>query len=231
MDTPKKTPPKAAAPAERSASSADRPTSPPPHRPSPPRGQASQKRREALSTLGIIGAAILVAVFIIMFVFRSYQVDGPSMQNTLQNADKLIIWKVPRTWSDITGHPYIPKRGDIVVFTETGLSQFGQQDKKQLIKRVIGLPGDRVVVKNGAITIYNKANPNGFDPDKTLPYGKNIPETSGNIDLTLGPQQLFVCGDNRPDSLDSRSFGPINANQIVGKLAVRVFPLGKAKAF
>lgn len=199
---------------------------------SPPKAPPSQ-RREVLSTLGIVAAALLVALFIIAFVFRSYQVDGPSMQNTLQNNDKLIIWKVPRTWASITRHDYIPNRGDVVVFNESGLGQFGQQDKKQLIKRVIGLPGDHVVVKNGSITIYNKEHPNGFDPDKTLPYGKNnaIPYTSGNIDVTLGPHQLFVCGDNRPDSLDSRAFGPINANQIVGKLAMRIFPIGQAKVF
>jgi signal peptidase I len=187
--------------------------------------------RELLSTLGILLTALLVALFIIGFVFRSYQVDGPSMENTLQNADKLIIWKVPRTWSSITGQPYIPNRGDIIVFTETGLAQFGQANSKQLIKRVIGLPGDRVVVNNGVYTIYNKAHPNGFDPDKTLPYGRNIPTTSGNIDVTLGKDQLFVSGDNRPDSLDSRAFGPINANQIIGKLVLRVFPVNKAQAF
>lgn len=187
--------------------------------------------RELVSTVGILATALLVALLMIAFVFRSYQVDGPSMENTLQNADKLIIWKVPRTWADITGHPYIPNRGDIIVFTESGLSQFGQQNTKQLIKRVIGLPGDRVVVSNGVYTIYNKQHPNGFDPDKTLPYGKNIPVTSGNIDVTLGPDQLFVSGDNRPDSLDSRAFGPINANQIVGKLAIRVFPLNEARIF
>ncbi len=106
-------------------------------------------------------------------------------------------------------------------------------DSKQLIKRVIGLPGERVVVKDGKITIYNKSHPHGFDPDKTLPYGKNgaIPYTSGHIDRKIGPHQLFVCGDNRPDSLDSRTFGPINANQVVGKLVLRVFPIGQAKAF
>ncbi len=187
--------------------------------------------RDAMSTVGILAAALLVALFIIAFVFRSYQVDGPSMENTLQNSDKLIIWKVPRTWSDITRHDYIPNRGDVVVFNESGLSEFGQQDSKQLIKRVIGLPGDRVVVKDGKITIYNEQHLKGFDPDKTLPYGKNIPVTSGSVDVTLGPHQLFVCGDNRPDSLDSRAFGPISANQIVGKLVMRVFPIGQAKAF
>jgi signal peptidase I len=197
----------------------------------PPKKQSN--RREALSTIGILFAAFLLALFIITFIFRSYQVDGPSMETTLRNNDKLIIWKVPRSWSDITHHDYIPARGDIVVFNEKGLGQFGQQDKKQLIKRVIGLPGDRVVVKDGSVTVYNKEHPQGFNPDKTLPYGKNnaIPETSGNVDVVLGPHQIFVCGDNRPDSLDSRSFGPINADQLVGKLALRIFPVGQAKAF
>ena len=187
--------------------------------------------REALSFIGILATALIVAVLIISFVFRSYQVDGPSMENTLMNADKLIIWKVPRTWSSITGHAYIPKRGDIIVFTESNLSQFGQQNTKQLIKRVIGLPGDHVTVQNGQYIIYNQAHPEGFDPDKTLPYGKNIPYTSGSTNVVLGKDQLFVSGDNRPDSLDSRAFGPIKANQVIGQLVLRVFPIDKAKAF
>lgn len=187
----------------------------------------------AFSTIGIFVAAIATAIFIIMFVFRSYQVDGPSMENTLQNNDKLIIWKVPRTWADITRHDYIPGRGDVIVFNENGLSEFGQQDSKQLIKRVIGLPGDHVVVKDGSITIYNKQHPHGFDPDKTLPYGQHgsIPQTAGDVNVKLGAHQLFVCGDNRPDSLDSRTFGPIQADQVVGKLVMRVLPISQAKAF
>jgi signal peptidase I len=189
--------------------------------------------REILSTISILATAVGVAILIIVFVFRSYQVDGPSMQNTLHNGDKLIIWKLPRTWSRITGTPYIPSRGSIIVFNESGLSAFGQQNEKQLIKRVIGLPGDHLVIKNGINMIYNKAHPHGFDPDKTLGYftKKDLPYTSGNINITLGPNQLFVEGDNRPDSLDSRSFGPINANQIIGRLVLRVFPLGDAKVF
>ena len=186
---------------------------------------------ELFSTVGILATALVIALLMIAFVFRSYQVDGPSMESTLQNSDKLIIWKVPRTWARLTHHVYIPNRGDVIVFTESGLSQFGQSDTKQLIKRVIGLPGDRVVVSNGIYAIYNKANPKGFDPDKTLPYGKNIPTTSGDIDITLAANQLFVSGDNRPDSLDSRAFGPINANQVIGKLVLRVFPLSQAKNF
>lgn len=187
--------------------------------------------RELFSTIGILLTALLMALFIIAFVFRSYQVDGPSMQSTLQNGDKLIIWKVSRSWADLTGHPYIPGRGDIVVFTESGLSEFGQTDTKQLIKRVIGLPGDHITIQDNHYEIYNKTYPGGFDPDKTLPYGKHIPETTGNVDVTLSKNQLFVSGDNRPDSLDSRSFGPINASQVIGKLVLRVFPINQAKAF
>lgn len=191
----------------------------------------SSALRELFSTVGILVTALLVALFIITFVFRSYQVDGPSMESTLQNADKLIIWKVPRTWARLTGHPYIPNRGDIVVFSESGLSEFGQQDTKQLIKRVIGLPGERVVVANGTYTVYNTEHPEGFNPDRSLPYGKNIPVTSGDLDVTVGKNQLFVSGDNRPDSLDSRAFGPINADQVVGKLVLRVFPIKEAQVF
>jgi signal peptidase I len=197
----------------------------------PPQPSKPSGWRELFSTIAILLAALAVALFIIGFVFRSYQVDGPSMQNTLQNDDKLIIWKVPRSWAHITGHAYIPSRGDIVVFSENGLSQFGQQDSKQLIKRVIGLPGDHLVLKDGSYTIYNRAHPGGFNPDKTLPYGKDIPATTGNVDTTLGKNQLFVSGDNRPDSLDSRAFGPINTSQVVGKLVLRVFPISQAKAF
>lgn len=184
-----------------------------------------------VSTLTILGIALLMALFIISFVFRSYQVDGPSMQQTLQHNDKLIIWKVPRSWAKLTGHDYIPARGDVVVFTEGSLSQF-EQDDKQLIKRVIALPGERIILKDGKYTVYNAARPDGFNPDTSLPYGRDIPVTTGdNVDYTLSEHQIFVSGDNRPNSLDSRAFGPINADQVIGKLILRVFPIDKAKVF
>lgn len=207
------------------------PVVPPEPVPSPEPEKPRSGWHELASTLGILVAALFVALFIIAFVFRSYQVDGPSMENTLHNDDKLIIWKVPRSWARLTRHDYIPARGDVVVFSESGLSQFGQDNTKQLIKRVIGLPGDRVTIKDSKYIVYNKEHPDGFNPDATLPYGKNIPPTSGTVDTTIGPHQLFVSGDNRPDSLDSRAFGSINADQVIGKLVLRVFPISGAKAF
>lgn len=188
---------------------------------------------ELLSTIVAVVAALGLAVLLIAFVFQSYQVDGPSMETTLQNSDRLIVWKVPRTWARITGHAYVPKRGDVVIFNQDNLAEFGQTNVKQLVKRVIGLPGDRVVIANGHITIYNKQNPNGFNPDATLPYGKehSFPITSGDIDTTLRSNQIFVCGDNRTDSLDSRAFGPVDLNNVVGKLVLRVYPLSTVKRF
>jgi len=206
----------------------------PPEPPDQPKSNRSRHSgwRELFSTIGILLAALAVALLIISFVFRSYQVEGPSMENTLHDADKLIIWKVPRTWASITGHPYIPKRGDIIVFNQSGLTQFNDtRDSKQLIKRVVGLPGDHLVLNDGAYTIYNDTHPDGFDPDKSLPYGRNIPRTGGEADVTLKADEIYVSGDNRPDSLDSRAFGPIKASQIVGKLVLRVFPIGQAQAF
>jgi signal peptidase I len=188
---------------------------------------------DLLSVAFVFVAAIILALGLITFVFQSYQVEGPSMKETLQNNDRLIVWKVPRTIARITHHAYIPARGDIIIFTENDLAQFGQPDTKQLVKRVIGLPGDRVVVKDGAITIFNKQHPEGFQPDRTLPYGKQspLPYTSGDIDLTLTSNQIFVCGDNRMDSLDSRSFGPVSLDDVVGRLAFRVYPFDTFRSF
>jgi len=189
--------------------------------------------RDFLSFLGILAVAGILAFLLISFVFRSYAVDGPSMETTLQNEDKLIIWKMPRTLARITGNQYVPGRGDIIIFDQTNLSACGQGDERQLIKRVIGLPGEHIVVKDGSITVFNKEDPGGFSPDQTLPYNKDghIPLTTGNIDVTLGNDQLFVSGDNRPNSCDSRAFGPIQTDQVIGKLVVRLLPANHIKLF
>lgn len=198
----------------------------------PPPKLMNNPLKEFVSAFGVLIMAVGVALCLILFVFQSYQVSGPSMAETLHDQDRLIVWKLQRSWARITNNQYIPGRGDIVIFSESNLSQYGQENTKQLIKRVIGLPGDRVVVGNNTITVYNKENPNGFQPDKTLPYGVNITEPAEQeIDRVLAEDELFVAGDNRTNSLDSRIFGPIKTDQIIGKLAVRVLPLNKAERF
>lgn len=187
--------------------------------------------RSVLSTVAILLIAPLVAILLTAFIFQSYQVDGQSMQTTLSNNDRLIVWKLPKTWSRLTKHTYVPNRGDVVVFNEPTLGQFGQDPGKQLIKRVIGLPGERVVVQNNILTVYNQDHPEGIQPDKTLPYGNVIKETPLDGEWTLGPGQVFLAGDNRTNSLDSRTFGPVNAKNIVGKLVIRILPLNEIKRF
>jgi signal peptidase I len=187
--------------------------------------------RSVLSTLAVLIVAPIIALLLTAFVFQSYEVDGPSMETTLSNKDRLIVMKVPRTISRITGNPYVPNRGDVVIFVKHNVYEFGQSSDRQLIKRVIGLPGDHVIVNNGKVTVYNKEHPNGFSPDATLPYGSVIQSTPGNVDITVQAGEVFVCGDNRSNSLDSRSFGSVSSNDIVGKLMVRIFPLDKAKKF
>lgn len=208
------------------------PTGPLPVLPStPPPSSKRESIKSLLSTVMLLLAAPLIALALTAFVFQSYEVDGPSMSTTLENRDRLIVLKTARTWARITHHDYVPNRGDIVIFVKHGLIDYSQGSDKQLIKRVIGLPGERVVVNNGEITIYNKDHPDGFQPDKTYSYGSVITTTTGNVDLVVPPGEVFLCGDNRENSLDSRSFGTIAAHDIVGKLYVRMLPFSQFKKF
>ena len=195
-----------------------------------PHHKKSESWRSVFGTLVLFSLAPIIAVCIAAFALQSYQVDGSSMETTLQNRDRLIVDKLPRTLARLTGRQYVPKRGDIIVFNESGLFDSNGLAEKQLIKRVIGLPGDRVVIQNNIITIYNAQHPNGFDPDTSLGYKISQPTQHGGT-WTLKANQVFVCGDNRTNSEDSRFFGPINSNQIVGQLILRIIPLNKAERF
>lgn len=183
---------------------------------------------ELLLTVSIVLLAILVALFVKAYVVQPYVVDGQSMETTLQNGDRLLVDKLPVSIGKLSHHPFMPKRGDIIIFNQSNLPGF--DGNKQLIKRVIGLPGERVVVSQGFIKIYNPEHPKGFNPDTSGSWRLNVP-TPNNVDLTIGHNQLFVCGDNRPYSEDSRAFGPINDTQIVGRLSLRIFPLGKVRHY
>lgn len=198
--------------------------------------------KDTASTVGILIMAPLVALFLTAFVFQSYQVDGPSMETTLQDRDRLIVSKTGKTWSRITRQPYIPKRYEIIVFNKAGEFSGSETTERQLIKRVIGLPGDRVVVKDGLVTVYNKEHPDGFLVDQQGPENNVITTTSGigrtpeessesMIDETVKENELYVMGDNRGNSLDSRSFGAIRSSDVVGKLSLRIYPFNKFQHF
>lgn len=187
--------------------------------------------RELISTIAIIVMAPLLALILTAFVFQTYEVDGASMNNTLANKDRLIVIKAKRSVARITGHDYIPHRYDIIIFNHSGFS--GDEDtKKQLVKRVIGLPGERVTIKNNLVTVYNHDHPEGMPVEPHDNHAKYLPAQNPNdVDLTVGPHSVFVMGDNRDNSLDSREFGPVEAKDIVGKLALRIYPFGDFEKF
>lgn len=185
-----------------------------------------------LNVIEVLGGAIILAFIINQFVFQPYQVVGVSMVPTLRDNDRLVVSKVAHTWSLITHHKYVPGRYDIIVLKSNLERQFSTAGgDTQLVKRVIGLPGDHVVVKDNHITIYNSDHPDGFNPDENLITKEVL--TSGNIDTTIKEGEIFVCGDNRPNSLDSRSkeIGTIPVEHVVGRVRVRMWPAGQAKLF
>lgn len=188
----------------------------------PPYKQTNKSKvaKEILSTVGILLLAPIAAFIFTIFVFQFYRVDGPSMENTLQNNDRLIVFKLPQSLANLTNRQYLPARGDIVVFNR----KEDDGTKRQLIKRVIGLPGDRVVVRDNRVLIYNNEHPDGYDPDAGKQHQPTTVPTSGNVDIIVNDGEVFVMGDNRINSLDSRVFGTIESDDIVGKLALRIFP-------
>lgn len=208
---------------------------PPPEPPQPPRQKRQRKEniKSVLSTIGVLITAPLVALLLIAFVFQSYEVDGPSMENTLSDNDRLIVVKAGVTWANLRGENYVPDRGDIIVFAKRGTIDPAAGGERQLIKRVIGLPGDRVLIKGGRITITNDERTDGFDPDDELGYGDLIASRDANEDhdITVGENQIFVMGDNRSNSLDSRKFGAIDTDEVVGQLSTRIFPLDSITRF
>lgn len=169
--------------------------------------------------------AILIALMLARYAFHSYQVFGQSMEPTLHEGDYLIISKLGATWSKLSQHSYIPKRGDIVVVDST-------ISGTRLIKRVMGLPGERVTVSGGQVTIYNNERPNGFDPYQELKLDPRF--ASGQLTMVVPDDEVFLIGDNRTggNSLDSRNeLGPVPAKNIVGQLLVRLYPFNRITKF
>ncbi len=145
------------------------------------------------------------------------KVSGISMQNTFDDNQRLAVNKLGVSFEKVRNGKFIPKRGEIVFVKRSASSSQELKISKYLVKRVIGLPGDRLEVRNGKITIFNKDFPNGFNPDEGSNWQQNIiVDNSENLDIVLGNDELFVVGDNRPQSIDSRFNGAIRSDEIVG---------------
>lgn len=187
--------------------------------------------KDAMNLAIFVVCVIVGTILINTFVFRSYNVVGPSMETTMYTGDRLIVNRLPVTWAQLTGQPYVPERGQIIVFKNPQFAD-GSEDE-YIVKRVIGLPGERVVVKNGAFTVYNNEHPTGFDPD-TLNGGEPGSPTSGDVDKVVPKGEIFVAGDHRAGNFsnDSRyTLGTIPLYDIVGPVSFRIFPFDKIRSF
>lgn len=170
--------------------------------------------KELLSTgLWLLGV-LLVSLFVVTYIVQRTEVDGQSMEPKLENGDNLMVDKVSYRFRD-------PERFEIIV-----LRPFPSQKNTLYIKRIIGLPGETIQIReDGTILI------NGEKLEES--YGKEIikPENIGraNEPITLGDDEYFVMGDNRNNSGDSRNkqIGNINRSQIIGRAWIRIWPISK----
>lgn len=169
---------------------------------------------EVLKTVAFI---VLVAVFIRAFVVQPFFVEGQSMEPDFHDGDYLLV-------NQMGYHLGKPSRGDVIVFKAP------PEPDENYIKRIIGLPGETVELVNGHFVIKNDEHPEGITLEE--PYieegvlTRPDPETN-QTRWELGPDQYFVAGDNRQPgkSSDSRSWGPLPRNNIIGKTSVRVYPI------
>lgn len=153
-------------------------------------------------SIQIIAPALVLALFVHFFLAQATVVYGQSMEPNLVQSQRLVVDKISYRF-----HP--PQRGDIVVLDLPNMDEM-------LVKRVVGLPGERVAVQNGVVYIDGNKLPELFPHDLTA---YNMSET------TLPPLHYFVLGDNRGNSNDSRAFGSVQRDEIVGRVWLRYWPL------
>jgi signal peptidase I len=187
-------------------------------------------RKFLVSFLEVLEIALIAvaAVFIVRtFFVQPFLVSGSSMVPTFQNGDYVLV-------DEFTYRVQAPERGQVVVFHDP------QDWSTYFIKRVIGLPGETVDIANNTVTVFNQQNPKGLVLDETyLPAGTPVSaETcdggtfSGTTCVyTLSSSTYLMFGDNRTESYDSRSWGPLPAKNIVGLVRVRLWPLNAITAF
>ncbi|MBP5647821.1 signal peptidase I [Candidatus Saccharibacteria bacterium] len=211
--------------------------------------------KDLLSLAGFVGAIILGTLFLNTFIYRSYNVVGGSMENTLHGDDRVIVNRAVVSWSHFMGQEYVPERGQIIVFLnedEKKVEEYkaagvanpmtcdvpSNVSDQYIIKRVIAFPGERVVVKDGEMKIYADADSTEgivYDSEwRTSETDGPKEYTSGEVDMVVPNGELFVSGDNREgsNSWDSRNgLGTIPYCRIVGPVIMRLFPIDKIKVF
>lgn len=160
----------------------------------------------------LISSAIIIPIR--YFLIQPFYVKGASMEPNFYDQEYLIIDELTYRFRD-------PFRGEIVVF------KYPRDPSQYFIKRVVGLPGETIEVTGGNVMIYNTQHPNGL----VLEEAYLEESTTGKIRVTLGENEYYVFGDNRDSSLDSRSFGAITRDYVIGRVWVRGLPLDRMGTF
>lgn len=156
-----------------------------------------------------IAIVLLVVIPVRAYIAQPFIVSGASMEPTFSNSEYLIIDELSYQFRE-------PRRGEVVVF------RYPEDPSKHFIKRIIGLPGETLIIRNGQVKIATAQGEMVVnEPYIREPFG-------GNDRVTLDPGEYFVMGDNRLYSLDSRNWGPLPARLITGRVLVRLFPLAEA---
>ena len=161
-----------------------------------------------------IGMFILIAVGVVLpfrlYIAEPYVVSGASMDPTFTTGDYLIVDKLSYELGT-------PERNTVVVF------RYPADPSKNFIKRIIGLPSETIVIKDNVIRIINDQNPKGFVVDQSYV----VHQSPGSLEVKLGPDEYFVMGDNRAESFDSRSWGPLPRKYMLGKPILRLLPISQ----
>lgn len=178
-------------------------------------------RRFLASLLEVVEVAVIAiaAVFIVRhYLVQPFLVSGESMVPNFHNGDYLLI-------DELTLRIRPVQRGEVIVFRYPG------NESTYFIKRVIGLPGERVRIEGGQVTIYNATYQEGLALKEDYLAGGPGSDTTSNVDVTLNADQYYMLGDNRPYSFDSRRWGPLAKKEIIGIARFRLWPATQAAVF
>jgi signal peptidase I len=167
-----------------------------------------KNRTSIKEVIYFIITVVIIVVPIRTFIAQPFVVSGDSMLPSFHTGEYLIIDQVSYRFND-------PQRGDVIVF------KFPNDQKRFFIKRIIGLPGETVELKDGAVTIKNDSSPSGLELNEEY---VTLPKESDGI-FNLEDDEYFAMGDNRSASLDSRSWGPLKGDLIIGRVFLRLIPV------
>jgi signal peptidase I len=181
----------------------------------------------------IVALAFVIIFPIRVFLFQPFFVQGASMEPNFEDKEYLIVNELgyKTTTFEMGGNNFFTVSPFKKVDRQVPIVfRYPLDPSKFFIKRIIGLPGERIEIKGGKVMIYSQASPEGFALDEKayLPSGLR---TAGDVSMTLKDDEYFVMGDNRMFSSDSRSWGPIKENDIIGRVLLRAWPLDKVSTF